>query len=432
MSFYSSLDSRSLDVNSPTIFEILSANELSNLLTPSLRYVLVHYTHKYPRQLLRLYSYFDEVNLVGRLALEYNFLRRWNSTFTEKFYGIKRGSNLGISIEDNGGNSQSKKKKPLTRWQILGTLVFLVGVPYLKEKLDVIYEKWSAELLINTPTDDDDDDDDNDDTTQREKQTKKKKKKKKMLWKLMFLKLYPLMNISTTIFSVLLQVLYISGKSAFPSIVTYLLNIKYLRLSPADYETPSSLSPGSPPPPSVNRIRPLSLGESINTRVVGKIMAPLKLSMTSFFDTTFPMMMFSLKFLEWWQQNDNIKDLFTNSQDNFLKETLDRVNTVPTPKHHGDYYYYHHHHQYKHRGNNNSYLKHQYDDCVICKQPIQNPAIIETGYVFCYPCIMRHLTEPSDPTVGGRCPVTGQKLLGCEYSPNSKTWKVQGIRRLMV
>lgn len=390
MSFYSSLDLRSLDVESPTIFEILSADELSNLLTPSLRYVLVHYTHKYPRYLLKLYSFFDEINLIGRLAIEYKFLTRWNLTFTEKFYAIKRVLNQGIPFKNV---PQLAHKKKLTRRQILGLLFFLVGIPYLRDKLDVVYEKWLAEYLMD--------------------KERFSKKDSKTVGKLLFIKLYPFVTTVGTVFLILLLIMYISGKTVFPSVATYLLNMKYIRATAQD-EAISKINDSKP----VSRIRPLSLGESFQRSGISRLFSPFKFSLVGAFDTVFPVMMFSLKFLEWWQQNDQIRTLLTDNLDNFIKETITSEKSFPVPK------------AAKPEANNR-YTRHEYSDCAICKEEIQNPAVLETGYVFCYPCIMKHLTENKDKDTGGRCPITGIRLLGCQFSEEKQEWKVEGIRRLM-
>jgi peroxin-12 len=38
--------------------------------------------------------------------------------------------------------------------------------------------------------------------------------------------------------------------------------------------------------------------------------------------------------------------------------------------------------------------------CPLCRQPRTNPALIPSGYVFCFPCIYAHVESH------GQCPVT--------------------------
>lgn len=73
MEYYSSLDASQLDSERPTLFELISANQLESLLSPSLRYILVHYASKYPRYLLQLNNNFDELNLLLRSFIEWYF-----------------------------------------------------------------------------------------------------------------------------------------------------------------------------------------------------------------------------------------------------------------------------------------------------------------------------------------------------------------------
>lgn len=69
--------------------------------------------------------------------------------------------------------------------------------------------------------------------------------------------------------------------------------------------------------------------------------------------------------------------------------------------------------------------------CPLCAEPVTNATAIETGVVFCYPCIYKHL-ENGTSEDGGRCPVTGTRLLQCRYNADRETWDVGGLRRLMI
>ncbi|ONH68907.1 Peroxisome assembly protein 12 [Cyberlindnera fabianii] len=140
MDYYSSLDPRSLS-STPTLFEIISSDELSSLLSPSLRYIIVNYAQQYPRQLLAL---------ALRGALEWYFLRKWNATFTDKFYGLKRASKVNVEVHDEGNKifDLIESRRRLSRLQILGSLINVVGIDYIKEKLDVKYEQLKAKVAL--------------------------------------------------------------------------------------------------------------------------------------------------------------------------------------------------------------------------------------------------------------------------------------------
>lgn len=70
--------------------------------------------------------------------------------------------------------------------------------------------------------------------------------------------------------------------------------------------------------------------------------------------------------------------------------------------------------------------------CAICEREIVNATAVQTGYVFCYPCVFRWVQDgrkraeddegEEDEWRRGRCPVTGVRLLT----------GTEGLRRLMV
>ena len=68
--------------------------------------------------------------------------------------------------------------------------------------------------------------------------------------------------------------------------------------------------------------------------------------------------------------------------------------------------------------------------CPVCEREITNPTAVQTGYVFCYPCVFRWVQDgigkdgTEDGAEGriGRCPITGVRLLG----------GAEGLRRLMI
>jgi peroxin-12 len=90
MDYFSSLSASSLDPDIPTLFELLSAHQLNDLISPSIRYILTFYAQRNPQYLLRLANKYDELYAVLMGLVEYYHLKKWNSSFTEKFYGIKR------------------------------------------------------------------------------------------------------------------------------------------------------------------------------------------------------------------------------------------------------------------------------------------------------------------------------------------------------
>lgn len=381
MDYYSSLDPRSLN-STPTLFEIVSSDELSGLLSPSLRYIIVHYAQKYPRQLLPLALKFDEINLALRGLLEWYFLRKWNATFTDKFYGLKRASKVNVEVvnQDQIFNLIETQRR-LSSVQIVGTLVNTVGVSYVREKLDVLYEQLMVKVTLR----------------------QLKITNWKSWLKVWFVKLYPKLKKLLRLLNLLCQIVYLSGGSKSPSIIDWLLSIEYSRITQFDHELHEKKKKGASPEIGIDRssaTRPPSFGQEFLS-VATRYYEPVQAFAGQVSTTAFPLAIFVLKFLEWWNSSEFASKL---SNQRFDKD-------IPPPP--------------------VQYPLQNSSKCPLCNEDITNHAIIETGYVFCYPCITRHLTE-GDAKHGGRCPITGQKLLGCRYDYASKEWKVDGIRRLII
>ena len=98
MEYLSALQSPVDDLK-PSIFELLSEQQLAALLPPTLRYLLAVATHRHPRYLLRILNNYDEVYGLLSLVVERYYLNTFGGSFTENFYGLKREKVLSI----NGG-----------------------------------------------------------------------------------------------------------------------------------------------------------------------------------------------------------------------------------------------------------------------------------------------------------------------------------------
>jgi peroxin-12 len=321
---------------------------------------------------------FDELNLFLRGLLEWYFVRKWNATFTDKFYGLKRVSKINVEVHNQDQIfNMIEGQRRLNRVQIMGSLLNLVGVDYIREKLDVTFDQLKAKVAL--------------------RQLKISDWKSWM--KVYFVKVYPGAKRALRILNLLCQIMYLSGRSKSPSLIDWLLKIEYSRITQFDHEL--NEKPKGEVKLTKERTRPPSFGQQF-MMISTKYYEPLQNMVSQLSTTIFPLAIFLLKFLEWWNSSEFASKL---SSQRFEKD-------IPPPSQ-------------ADRPLQNS------EKCPLCQNGITNHAIIETGYVFCYPCITRHLAE-GDAKHGGRCPVTGQRLLGCRYDYASKEWKVDGIRRLII
>lgn len=410
MDFYSSLNSDHLDLKKPTIFEVALCSQIDDLLTPSLRFLLAHYTHRYPRLLIRILNNFDELNLILRSFIEYQYLKSWNSTFIEKFYGIKRTNRIltGNELDDTAKITNLKRLKP---FQIFMSLIDSVGISYIDSKLQLYHDKLVPEYLMNTTT--------IDINEKREKQTLSLKilcllNKAKKLVKTLFFKYYPVTKLLMKLLTLLLNVLYIADKTSSITIIQWLSNISYERISSIDHQRMNSaLSHGT------KTSDPLNVPPTFTSVILSNLKAiatPIRKVAWATTDTILPVSIFTLKFLEWYNAQNN----FLKSNDESSKDIPIVPSIVPLGVLQDD----------EERA---KYITSTEDEsvCRICNDTIHNPAVIETGYVFCYKCIYEYLRDQQKDE-GGRCPVSGRKLFGCSWNEITEEWNVKEIRKLII
>lgn len=203
------------------------------------------------------------------------------------------------------------------------------------------------------------------------------------------------------------------------------------------------------------RVNPPTTLETLLKIVTNNVTRPSWKVIRFVLGTFFPIPIFTLKFLEWWNNSDFTQKI-AKSLGNFLDVMLPSPATLS---------------RYRAADEDKEKPKRVYHSgklCPICKQEITNPAIIETGHVFCYSCIYNYLSqshrvkgkhtgdeeeeaeeakeeeadsgaednnensgEKIDILRGGRCPITGKKLLGCKWNERTQEWDIEGIRRLI-
>lgn len=455
MEYYSSLDASQLDSETPTLFELISASQLESLLSPSLRFILVHYTQRYPQYLLKITNKFDEINLVLRSFIEWYFVKYWQGSFTENFYGLKRVNQTPLSNKKyNNGKltqlvpSMIEERRSLSSLQMFVTIFEVTGVSYISEKLNYWHELWYSKYITN----------------QLSLADAKSKQEYYQIWlKRKFVEYFPDVQSIIRAANFITTLLYLSGSSKSPTLLTYLFKMNYSRLNQYDYSKnePSPLKSQKDKP---NRVSPPTTSEYILKLLTNNFTKPSWRLIKLVLGTFFPVAIFTLKFLEWWNNSDFALKIAKN--EGSVLETL-----LPPPS------------SITKNSNIDTKKKKVYKSgskCPLCKEDITNPAIIETGYVFCYTCIYNFLSEShkvitekiknkklskeddsdsdSDEDVdeddekkqkqeeeedddkpkplydlnkGGRCPITGKKLLGCKWNPLKEEYDIEGLRRLI-
>jgi hypothetical protein len=118
--------------DSASFFELQASDDLVSLITPAAQYLLAFLAQRDYRRLWWLSEWSDELLWLGRTFVEFHFIKYYDGLFAEYFYDLKRVLAAG------GVGSESNRKLSALRKAAL--VLLLVGVPYLKQKLDRVYQ----------------------------------------------------------------------------------------------------------------------------------------------------------------------------------------------------------------------------------------------------------------------------------------------------
>ncbi|KAI0132040.1 Pex12 amino terminal region-domain-containing protein [Xylariales sp. AK1849] len=421
------------DDQKPSLFELLSEQQLNSLLPPTLRYLLTVATHRYPRYLLRALNSFDELYALLMLLVERHYLRTRGGSFTEYFYGLKREKALLSEIPraSTAAAPLVRETLKLSNGDVWRNLAVMVGIPYLKRKLDESHEIEAPRALLGANY-----------TRMPANPTVRQRLLHYYRW---FIRnVYPSVHAGYCFALLAFNLAYLFGNSKYHSPLVWLIGTRVRRMNGADYRALEDLGKpktGHPPAAALSLFSPRTMGP----RILGSLSILL------------PTSIFALKFLEWWYASDFARQLTRKASENMelpppvvsglsalgissaakkakgdggndkedeekkvTKEgdaenapiatpSLLPIYTVPAPV--------------------DSAL------CPICEDEVQTATACQTGVVYCYSCIHRwvegsharqedFMTERTGKweTGEGRCAVTGRRVLG----------GTEGLRRIMV
>jgi peroxin-12 len=381
-----------VDTLKPSLFEILAEQQLAALLAPSVRYLLAITTHRYPRYLLRILNNFDEVYALLGIAVERYYLRTFGGSFTENFYSLKRERVVNIK----GGEikrtqlavpAEVRERLKLQGADIWKNLAVLVGVPYLKRKLDESYDIHiapSASLLGPQYAD-------------RDALPPNPTFKQRTMWyyKWFLRNVYPSVN-AGYYFSILAFSLgYMFDQTKYSSPFLWLINTRMRRMGEADFRAIEAASEAASKAATAAAGRP---GQGLSGILSPRTLYPRLLSSLRIL---LPTSIFALKFLEWWHQSDFSRQLSRKAAEGLElpPPIVSGMELAPTSKPTTSNSQYNTANSSAKRSppiSSTTYLPiltvpppPSSDLCPICLHPIQNPAACQTGYVFDYKCIFQ-------------------------------------------
>ncbi|EKD16888.1 uncharacterized protein L3040_001171 [Drepanopeziza brunnea f. sp. 'multigermtubi'] len=436
MEFMTALHS-TFDEHKPSLFELLSEAQLASLIPPSLRYLLAVATHRHPRYLLRVLNSFDELYAVLMLLVERHYLKTHGGGFTENFYGLKREKALSVGEiprANMAAPAHVRAALTLSKMDIWKNLAVMVGLPYLKRKLDESYDVNAPRALLGASY-----------TRMPPNPTLKQRFMHYYRW---FLRhVYPSVNAAYYFSLLAFNIAYLFDNSKYHSPFMWLIGTRMRRLGEADYRAIAALGEPNTGAAGSN----LGVTSIFSPRIMGdRLLASLKILL--------PTSIFALKFLEWWHASDFARQLSKKAaegielpppvisglsalsvrfgpgskkngapatekgpqgEDEREEPKLEKppiaatsllpIHTVPPPQDSGL--------------------------CPICQEEITTATACQTGFVYCYTCIHRWLEGNHDKQEDlrkgsgskwedgkGRCAVTGRRVLG----------GTEGLRRVMI
>ncbi|KAJ2808082.1 ubiquitin-protein ligase peroxin 12 [Coemansia helicoidea] len=345
------------DAGKPSLFEIVAQHKMGGLLEPALRHVTSVYAHRYPRYLVRVLNWHEEAYAALMLLVERHYLRNYGASFTEHFYGTKR-----VRTRTIGGDNS------LTRADMWRSLAFLVGLPLAKSRLDQLYDRLSggeaARLL-------------GDAFAARDRPAeeaaeagpaaglRQRLASVRAVATRLFIRYYAHANFAYHAATLLYYVAYMFDRTDYNSPWLHILGLQVRRLSAADYRAmdargPTTSSLAAPP-------------NGTALRATRNLVARLLAGGLDALKALLPLSIFFYRFLEWWYRSD-------------FHRKIQQAPVPPPPmppRPHPD----------------GLAVPEDQSLCPICEKPRTNPAMAPSGYVFCYPCIHRHVAG------AGTCPV---------------------------
>ncbi|KAG0167320.1 ubiquitin-protein ligase peroxin 12 [Apophysomyces sp. BC1015] len=370
MEFMSALGSQE-DAYRPSLFELVAQEKLRELLQPAVQYIVAVYAQRYPRLLIRVVNNHEEFYAALMFFVERHYLKEWGASFAENFYGLKRVSSAYVdsSAQKFGLNNSTPS---LSRKEIRRSLLVLVGLPYVKCRLDLLYQKvsgGSSSILGENEQEQNEIDE------LRDPQTGPRRRLIIRLIQL-FRKLYPFLNALYHGSNLAYNIAYMFGGTRYYTPWLHLIGVEIKRMSMADYRAYYDRLAAEEQHAAKTSLfnRPFSAISGI----FGKLIAFLKVLL--------PMSIFFFKFLEWWYSSE-----FARGGADSLDGESSAAAIPPPEKVKPDP-----------RGVS---VPSTPNTCPVClSSPINNPTALSSGYVFCYTCAYRCVEED------GRCPVTWIKV----------------------
>ena len=251
----------------PTIFEIVAQESMASVLRPAVIYALKVLASSNPDRWGWIWRFGDELHLCLEYILQSHYLRNFEGSISEHFYGLKR-------VSRTPNNNADDKLSSLQRYL---SLLMLVVLPYAKLKLDQLFERLREEYVTGSLS-----------------SHPARKRLYFLHLKRIFIYLYPFLHCAWESIFLCYYMLYIFRVSGVHSPLLHIVGISLQRFTQRDIVV-HNLQRSLPTVPyrqtMVKQI--LAIPCSV-TRLLSSLLA-----------NGLPIAVFSLKFIEWWYSSDN-------------------------------------------------------------------------------------------------------------------------------
>ncbi|CAK4162737.1 unnamed protein product [Aphanomyces euteiches] len=359
------------DVASPSTFELIMQDRMASGFKPAAQYLLKAICDTYPHLATTLPAqHFHELYAAIQFAIERYSLAHYDCLLVERFYGIKR---MELSPSDK------KSLVPLSEASRRRSLLWHVGIPYLKAKTDAYYQS-----LLATP--------DTGSVAPETSTTDERPSRFQAFWrhwrhlrfwsslKRFFVDVYPAAHFSYEGVFLMYQWMYLFGYTPHFSPFLHAMKLVFARITPKDITAFDSQRMRH----RTNVLASLSTGATNSTwNAVRRWLYQATWTAIDYSQTIVVLAIVGFKFMEWLHSDLNPQRGMRGTVTGLNKSPH---NPLPPSR--------------PLLTQSAISLPAETQRCGLCHRVRTNPASSISGYVFCYPCIYSYVEQH------GECPVT--------------------------
>jgi len=234
------------------------------------------------------------------LLVERHYLKTYGGGFTENFYALKRERVLRIKGGEVpraqfGAPAIVRETLKLREVDIWKNLAVMVGLPYLKRKLDESYDIHAPQAAILGPS------------FARDSLPSNSTLKQRIMYyyKWFIRRIYPSVNAAYHFSILAFNLAYLFDSSKFSSPFLWLIGTRIRRLGEADHRAIAAATQPKAAP-SQPTARPGQSTSLFNPRTFTQALSP---HLSKSLNLLLPTSIFALKFLEWWHASDFARQL---------------------------------------------------------------------------------------------------------------------------